>query len=399
MTNDSTLSSRSYRSSSDHIKVAKRHHHWIFVIGHLTLILILFLATTSFASSVVDLTEIGVGARPLGMGKAFSSIADDGSAIFSNPAGLSSANNLNIISMSGNLINEFPYTLLGGSYRTQAGVFGIGYVGSTASGIKEAVLVGGTPEVTGNEASYGNTTLILSYANEAKDINYLNNIALLSTTKVGANLKLMSHGFSGGASFEGGNSSGFDIDLGAIFPIRENLTGSLTIKNIIPGNNVGPDELPLGIGGGISLKLPDRNLLTALDAEISEGAFLLHLGAEWNPIKLLYIRGGLDQNASGINYALGLGTKYLGFTFDYAYHTYAELSEFTTHYFSIGYVLEPVKKEETKPILSTPAPALVPAPSSVQVKPAPAPIKPTIKPTVKKSVKSPTKKVKPAKKK
>ena len=74
--------------------------------------------------------------------------------------------------------------------------------------------------------------------------------------------------------------------------------------------------------------------------QINNGAFLLHLGAEWNPMKYLFVRGGLDQNASGFNLALGLGTKYRGFSFDYAYHTYAELSEFTTHYFSLGYIGE-----------------------------------------------------------
>jgi hypothetical protein len=308
----------------------------------LTSLIILAAATLVGASSVVDLTEIGVGARPLGMGKAFNSIADDGSAAFTNPAGLNSAKKFNVISMSGNLIGEFPYTMLGGAYRSQFGVFGFGYVGSSASGIREAVLVNGTPEVTGNEANYSNTTLLFSYANDAKEINYIKNIKFLTErdAKVGANLKLVSHGFSGGASFEGGNASGFDLDLGTIFPIKENLTGSVVLKNIIPGNNLKNDELPMAIGGGVAYKIPERNLLTAADAEINNGAFLLHLGAEWNPMKMLFIRGGLDQKASGFNLALGLGTKYRGFTFDYAYHTYAELSEFTTHYFSLGYTGE-----------------------------------------------------------
>ena len=305
-------------------------------------ILIFVSALPASASSVVDLTEIGVGARPLGMGKAFNSIADDGSAAFTNPAGLNSVKKFNVISMSGNLIGEFPYTMLGGAYRSQVGVFGFGYVGSSAGGIREAVLVNGTPEVTGNEANYGNTTLIFSYANDAKEIDYIKKINFLTerNAKVGANLKLVSHDFSGGASFEGGNSSGFDVDLGAIFPVKENLTGSFVIKNIIPGNNVGADELPMALGGGVAYKLPERDLITAADAEINNGAFLLHLGAEWSPMKMLFVRGGLDQNASGFNLALGLGTKYRGFTFDYAYHTYAELSEFTTHYFSLGYVGE-----------------------------------------------------------
>ena len=322
------------------------------------------------AGFAFDLTEIGVGARPLGMGKAFNAVADDGSAIFMNPAGLAGVERFNVLSMSGNLINEVPYMLLGGSWRTQYGVFGLGYVGASVGDIKETVLINGTPEVTGNKASYGNTTLLLSYGNDAKDVNYVNKIAFLTDrgTKVGANLKIVSYGFSGGASFEGGSGSGFDLDLGTIIPVNDNLTGSFSIKNIIPGNNLKNDELPMSLIGGVAYTIPDRNLLTAADMEIaSYGGLLFHLGAEWNPTPPLFLRGGLDQKPDGFNLALGVGTKFRGFTFDYAYHTYAELAGFTTHYFSIGYIAEEMGK---KPAVSpAPAPVVRPRPAAA---PAPA---------------------------
>ena len=296
-------------------------------------------ATLVSASTTIDPTEIGVGARPLGMGKAFNSVADDGSALFMNPAGLTNVDKFSFLSMSGNLIKEVPYVTLGGAWKTAIGIVGIGYVGASTDGIKEAILVGSTPEVTGNTANFGSTALVVGLANEAKEVNYINNIAFLTdrNAKVGANLKLATQGFSGGASFEGGSASGFDVDLGTIIPINETMNSSVTIKNIIPGNNVGNDELPMAIIGGLSVKYPDKKLLTAYDAEINQEGFLLHLGVEWNPIRTLFVRAGIDQKADAYNMALGLGTKYRGFSFDYAYHTYAELSEFTTHYFSIGY--------------------------------------------------------------
>lgn len=295
--------------------------------------------TTVNASSVVDLTEIGVGARPLGMGKAFNSIVDDSSAIFMNPAGLTATEKFSLLSMSGNLINEIPYLILGGSWKSPYGYWGIGYITSSTGGIREAILVGVTPEVTGNEADYGASTIILSYANNAKDIEYINRVAFLTDrdAAVGANLKFANHGFSGAPSFEGSATGGFDLDVGTIIPINEQTTGSFTIKNIIPGNNIGADEMPMAIIGGVAYEIPDRNLVTAADAEFSNRGFLLHLGTEWNPTEPLFLRGGFDQAANGFNLALGIGTKYRGFTFDYAYHTYAELSEFTTHYFSLGY--------------------------------------------------------------
>ena len=45
---------------------------------------------SSFASSIADPSSVGVGARPLGMGKAYTGLADDISSIFLNPSGLAS---------------------------------------------------------------------------------------------------------------------------------------------------------------------------------------------------------------------------------------------------------------------------------------------------------------------
>jgi len=98
---------------------------------------------------------------------------------------------------------------------------------------------------------------------------------------------------------------------------------------------------------------------------------LWHMGAEWwiNPIVAL--RAGIDQKAraaeSGIgvdsNWTTGLGLKYRGFSFDFAYHQYGDLSENTTYFFSLGYIGEEkpalsvlkIKeaKEEPLPLLKT----------------------------------------------
>jgi len=42
---------------------------------------------------------------------------------------------------------------------------------------------------------------------------------------------------------------------------------------------------------------------------------------------------GVDNNLTG-----GIGLKYNGYTFDYCYHQFSDLSDNTTHFFSIGYV-------------------------------------------------------------
>ena len=50
--------------------------------------------------------ELGVGPRALGMGSAFSALADDGSGFYWNPAGPASLDNLNLSMMYANLFNS-----------------------------------------------------------------------------------------------------------------------------------------------------------------------------------------------------------------------------------------------------------------------------------------------------
>jgi len=329
------------------------------------------LVSSANASQIVDLTEIGVGAKPLGMGKVFNP-QDNSGSLFQNPAGIANISKFSLTSMSGNVLGEVPYVMAGGAYKTNYGVVGIGYVNASVGGIREATLVNGVPEITGNEANYGSSALLIGVANDAKAVNYVNNLKFLTDrgAKVGLTLKVVNQGFNGAASFEGANGSGFDLDLGTIVPINDRLTSSFSIKNLIPGNNVKGDELPMAISGGLAYQLPERKLLTAADAEYTTRGLLLHLGAEWNPLTLLFVRGGLDQKADGVNYSLGLGTRYSGFSFDYAYHTYAGLSEMTTHYFSIGFVGEevsvPVKAPLLQPVITQPTinqPPVTPLPS------------------------------------
>jgi hypothetical protein len=314
----------------------------------------------AMASQIIDPTDIGVGARPLGMGKAYTAVANDGSALFTNPAGLKG---ISAISMAGSLMTEVPYTVLGGSYPVLNGTLGVGYVGLGVSGIMETNIVSGTPEITGNQGSFANSAINISYATELNKLTSINT-GIFKDTKIGATFKMISQSFSSLASAEGKGGIGFDLDLGAIANIDENTKAGLTIKNIIPGNNFKNDEIPMAITAGISKVFANLNLLTALDAELSR-TLLFHAGAEWNPIQPIKLRLGLDQKpnagSSTTNLSTGLGVIFKGFTFDFAYHTYAELNEFATYFFSLGYIGEEKAKEKVKPvIIVTPPPPLAP---------------------------------------
>ena len=109
-------------------------------LNFLTLsIIIICLTITSQTSAAyikptTDPVEIGIGARPIGMGKAFVALADDVNAVYINPAGLAGLKTWQVMSMTTKLINEINYVSLAGTYNTEYGTFGLGYVGANLGG-------------------------------------------------------------------------------------------------------------------------------------------------------------------------------------------------------------------------------------------------------------------------
>src|SRR5512136_1179258 len=97
----------------------------------LIILLIAIAANPSFnevSGSTADPSEIGVGARPLAIGKAFVGMEGDASNIFINPAGLAYISSPKVTSMSGQVIQDVSYTVIGGANPTDYGTFGIGYI-------------------------------------------------------------------------------------------------------------------------------------------------------------------------------------------------------------------------------------------------------------------------------
>ena len=102
--------------------------------------------------------------------------------------------------------------------------------------------------------------------------------------------------------------------------------------------------------------------------------------------RALALRAGVDQKPTATtagpgvesDLTIGVGIKIGGFTFDYAYHTYAGLSDFSTHYFSIGYVGEEKAKVKAEEKVAAPAP-LPPVPTTIKATQVFKPIVPQIK--------------------
>lgn len=351
-----------------------------------------FLAITafqflSFADEIkiaADPVRIGVGARSLGMGKMGLALGDDCGSIFMNPAGIGSLNDWQIMSMTGRFINEVTYLQFGGTYKTEYGTFGIGYVGANIGAkfpVPElATLEGGGPgdwrvipsTTEGYQYDYNNAVFLLSYGTRLRDYFDWDWIKGVS---VGTNMKIFSEGLTG-TEISGGTATGWDLDLGLMYKPLPWLSVGLNGSNIIPSDMGAkiiwadgveediPASLKLGtaatvVGQEGPFQYGGHEVKVGLDADGSLSfhnlPVLFHLGAEWWPIEYAAIRVGVDQDYVGTgdpeqvtttnNVTAGVGFLYSGFRFDYAFHQYNNIPENDTHYFSLSYNIWNEKKK------------------------------------------------------
>jgi len=335
----------------------------------LTIFFVLALFAHAFAIDA-DLGEVGVGARPLSLGKAYVGMPTDASAIFMNPAGLAYQSALKITTMTGKLLNDVTYISAGGAIPVDGGDLGIAYINASTTGIPLTTLTHtATQDIITQQGvtDYQSSVMYLSYAQE-----------IIPRLMLGANLKMFLQGFSqSSGTLSGANGNGFDMDLGALYNLRKEISIGGVVQNLLPTSMGGkftwangqiegiPAVAKLGLSANILgddgfYQYKEQIVKVNLDSEnaiVQRLPGLWHLGCEWGLNEYFTIRAGVDQMAKAAdggwgvdnNLTGGIGLKYRGFSFDYAYHQYGDLTDNATHYFSLGFVGVPEKvKQEIK---------------------------------------------------
>jgi hypothetical protein len=272
--------------------------------------------------------DIGVGARPLGLGGAFVAAADDGNALRYNAGGLGYIDDIQL---------SLTYA------RHFSGLINYNYVGIVLP--------------FGNAGSFGASFGLLSedskiYKEQMVTLSYSRK--LLNQISVGINFKML------GTSFDESNewiqenpyfaetsTSGFTTDLGLLAKPFTGLRLGFAAENLIPADiNISEDvpdddkNVPINIRAGLAYNLAAiaqsaqqealRNVLaqTQIMSEfgIRNGVSEIHLGAEAWVHKNISIRGGY-ANKSGVHssssVAIGASVKVpiaeSALQFDYAF--------------------------------------------------------------------------------
>ncbi|MFA6431804.1 MAG: S-layer homology domain-containing protein [Candidatus Margulisiibacteriota bacterium] len=360
----------------------------------IAIVIVMAGCSVSFAQYVAqDPTRNIPNARVLGLGKAYTALADDTGSIYTNPAGLNDATGWQICSMSGKLLDEFSYLSFSGFYPAEWGTLGFGFAGTSVSGAyATTVEVGSDPAdpiyvIDPSQPLMGNynNAFVLSYANQGKKLPGINKLPYMDSLSFGTSLKIFRSSVYGDGIING-NAAGYELDLGMKAYPQKWLKLGVAVQNLLPSTMGGKlkyesgheEAYPAVIEMGSAFKilgkenairsLGDHELSFMLDCDLhptlSGYPAILHMGVEWNPISILAVRAGIDQDTSGdgagglttvSDQSYGIGLNMSGFKFDYAFHTFAGAPNISNNYFSLSYAFQP----PVVVVSTTPAEAII----------------------------------------
>jgi len=267
-----------------------------------------------------------LGARPSGMGNAFSAIADDINTVCWNPAGLILLKRKEASFTYTNLGAVFDVSGTGSMYDSF-----LGYAQPLKNGDAFAISLQyqeqgkiayttESPEVIAEYSLGGNYAAILSYAKK-----------LSSSLSWGASLKLIQ------AKLWRRTGQAYAVDLGGLYQSpNKKLNLALSLQNT--GTKLQmedleqADPLPQNLKLGISYRLlndSSHRLIFGVDLNkptFSDSSLFFNLGTEYWYRDLLALRlGYLNQGGNVEGFTQGIGIRYRGYEIDFANVPWGEL--------------------------------------------------------------------------
>ena len=312
-------------------------------ILHLLLFIAMFAPAVTFAA----FNDIGVGARPLGLGGAFVALADDSNAANYNAAGLGY---IDAIHLGGTHAQRFNGLI---TYNAISGIIPFGKIGSIGASFGD---------LAEDSDVYHEQTARISYGN-----------ALFKQLAIGANLKLFRTSFNEANEFVAENpyfaqtsSSAVSFDIGVIAKPFQSLSLGASIENLLPADTSISDEetdpVPLNIRTGLAYRLESIAEMSAQGAAVSNllkgslgtfevasrnGEIHVRTGVEIWLNKAIAVRGGYGlKNGGNSATTLGFGgsarlpVSSAALQIDYGFQLLSgDFQGNTTHRFSINLIL------------------------------------------------------------
>ncbi len=261
--------------------------------------LILFITLLFPTVATAAFNNIGVGARPLGLGGAFVALADDSNAADYNAAGLGY---IDKIQLGATHAQRFSGLI---TYNSVSGIIPFGRAGSIGASLGM---------LSEDSEIYREQIVRISYGN-----------ALFRQLAIGANLKLFRTSFDETNEFVTENpyfvqtsSSAVSFDLGMIARPVQSLSLGASVENLLPADtsisDTQTDSVPLNIRAGLAYRLASIAEMSAQGATVSNllrgslGTFevasrnseiYIRTGVEVWLNKSIAVRGGYGVKSGG----------------------------------------------------------------------------------------------------
>jgi hypothetical protein len=283
----------------------------VIISGWIVLVMGLFCLTVYGSPSVP------VGARQMGMGEAFTGIADDGNAIFYNPAGISRIESYVLNAMHARLFdigNEFFD--FGGGQHCLSSIIPIPKVKNFAIGF-----------------GWEHLGIVDDAIDFSQDLLAFSNSYTLKNLSVGLNLKYFQMKTLLDKN-EVGDASCMSIDTGLLIrpaflpsPLKNRLQLGVMVSDIYGGKvthvtGVKEQIFPTGYRIGVMynlIKKEQQTWLIACDVDSDR----IHFGSEYSPHPLLALRGGMQLDLhtdEQPTFSIGATTKYESDVFSAFFH-------------------------------------------------------------------------------
>jgi len=270
-----------------------------------------------------NMSILRYGAKALGLGKAFTAMANDPTAIYWNPAGLEDIYQQNATFYHVSLWEGTSLDFLGYAYPTiEWGSFGFA-IGRIGVGDIPQTNTGGDVLGTFSNAEYQ------VYAGYARKFPY--NIT------GGATIRMVRRSWSGLQDESDLTATGFGLDLGVKYkpvwigsPWYQDWTFGLKINNFIEPQlkeGVTSDDLPLTIKLGFLKKIRfagGEHFSVMMDFDYSEKrAMRVHIGSEYRVMDYGDLRIGYTDG--GLSFGAGVEYKMIQFDYSYGFSEYSDV--------------------------------------------------------------------------
>ncbi|HEX2786531.1 MAG TPA: PorV/PorQ family protein [Ignavibacteria bacterium] len=287
--------------------------------------LFIFSQTPSFAqndgagNTGLSFLKLGVGAQSISMGEAYSSLTEDATSVYYNPARLFYGSKTNVYLTHNQSLLDFTNDFIAFKTSGEKFAFGIGVQRAAVNDIEIRTIPGGPVDKFNSE----NLAVGVSLA-------YMFSPGL----SIGVTPKFLYE------KIYVDDAAGLAFDIGTNYT-KNDFSASFVIANLGSINELrhASTKLPSSVRLGASYKLTKNDFAFRFGVDgykvLDGGKMHLHGGGEAAYKDMFFLRAGYQTNYENKSLTAGIGFKYKAFTLDYAFVPYKyEFSNSNT--FSLG---------------------------------------------------------------